>query len=291
METCNASAFAENGGTDRHHVPHFLPGQNTALTEWLKNAEWVPVEATRGGAKTIYPEYRGTLNGGNAANLKVPLSKSSNDVAKRIADQAPHDGQVHVLPVQGNVYMLIADGTNLTMSVGNDGVLLVDTGSAQMTDKVLAAVNQVANNIVSQAAANTCTGAGCPGAWGWASPYMNAVISSPAPPRPLRYIINSNALPDRVGGNERIATTGYFPRGSQFGGAVENVGPRAFVIAHENVLNRMSAPAGKQSPTPTAAWPTDTYFDEFQKLPEYVNGEAVIVYHTPAANTDGDSFT
>ena len=29
-ETCNASAFAENGGTDRHHVPHFLPGQNTA---------------------------------------------------------------------------------------------------------------------------------------------------------------------------------------------------------------------------------------------------------------------
>ena len=26
METCNASAFAENGGTDRHHVPHFLPG-------------------------------------------------------------------------------------------------------------------------------------------------------------------------------------------------------------------------------------------------------------------------
>jgi glyoxylase-like metal-dependent hydrolase (beta-lactamase superfamily II) len=53
----------------------------------------------------------------------------------------------------------------------------------------------------------------------------------------------------------------------------------------------MSAPAGKQAPTPTAAWPTDTYFDEFQKLPEYVNGEAVIVYHAPAATTDGDSFT
>ena len=35
-ETCNASEFSENGGTDRHHVPHFLPGQNTALTEWLK---------------------------------------------------------------------------------------------------------------------------------------------------------------------------------------------------------------------------------------------------------------
>ena len=32
-ETCNGSAFAENGGTDRHFVPHFLPGTNTeALT-------------------------------------------------------------------------------------------------------------------------------------------------------------------------------------------------------------------------------------------------------------------
>jgi hypothetical protein len=62
------------------------------------------------------------------------------------------------------------------------------------------------------------------------------------------------------------------------------------VIAHENVLNRMSAPAGKESPTPAAAWPTDTYFDEFHKLPAYFNGEAVIVYHAPAANTDGDSL-
>jgi hypothetical protein len=34
-ETCNASSFAEMGGTDRHWVPHFLPGQNTAWTEWL----------------------------------------------------------------------------------------------------------------------------------------------------------------------------------------------------------------------------------------------------------------
>ncbi len=38
-ETCNASSFAENGGSDRHHVPHFLPGQNTALGEWLKSAD------------------------------------------------------------------------------------------------------------------------------------------------------------------------------------------------------------------------------------------------------------
>jgi hypothetical protein len=41
---------------------------------------------------------------------------------------------------------------------------------------------------------------------------------------------------------------------------------------------------------PNGAWPTDTFFDEFHKLPEYFNGEAVIVYGAPSANTDGDSF-
>ena len=74
------------------------------------------------------------------ANLTVPVSKSANDVAKRIADQSPRDGQVHVLPVQGNIFMLVADGTNITASIGRDGIAVVNTGSAQMTDKVLAAL-------------------------------------------------------------------------------------------------------------------------------------------------------
>src|SRR6185295_6308908 len=83
--------------------------------------------------------------------------------------------------------------------------------------------------------------------------------------------------------------SGFFPRGGGLGAAT-GVGRTASVVAHENVLNRMSAPAGKQAATPEKAWPTDTYFDELFKLPEYFNGEAVIVYYEPAANTDGDSI-
>jgi hypothetical protein len=272
-------------------VPHFLPGQNTALKEWLKNDTWVPEEAGRGGVKTLFPEYRSTLNGkGDVSKLVVPQSPSFGSVRERIAAQAPRDGDVHVLPVQGNVFMLVADGVNVTASVGREGVLLVNSGSAKMTDKLLAAVNQLATSVVSAPAANTCAGAACPGAWGWASPYINSVISSPAPPRPLRYIINTNDSAENIGGNERAATAGFFPRGGSFGGAVASVGQRASVIAHENVLNRMSASSGKGAAAPPAALPTDTYFDEFHKLPEYFNGEAVIVYHAPDANTDGDSF-
>lgn len=290
-ETCNGSAFAENGGTDRHHVPHFLPGDNTAWKDLLKKEPAIPEAAVRGGVKTMYPEYKSVMTGGAAlANLTVPLSKSSLAIDKKIADQSPKDGQVHILPVQGNIYMLVADGTNVTVSVGQEGVLVVNTGSAAMSDKIVAAINQVATAVTSQPVANNCSGANCPGIWGWASPYINSVISSPAPARPIRYIINTSAAPEHVGGNEKIASTGFYPRTAGFGAAVESVGRIASIVAHENVLNRMSAPAGKQAAYPAAALPTDTYFDELNKMPAYVNGEPVILYSAPAANTDGDSL-
>ncbi|PYS32407.1 MAG: hypothetical protein DMG14_34635 [Acidobacteria bacterium] len=290
-DTTAGSAFAENGGTDRHHVPHFLPGQNTALSDWLKNQDWIPVEPTRGGVKTLYPEYRAALNGSaNATNLKVPSSRSAFSPDKSIADQSPRDGEVHILPVQGNIYMLVADGTNITASVGPQGVLVVNTGSAPITDKLQATVNQLANAVAAAPTTNNCFGPNCPGvAFGWSSPFINTIISSPTPPKPLRYIINTSDAPDHIGGNEKFATSGFFPRGGGLGAAT-GVGRTASVVAHENVLNRMSAPAGKQAAAPERAWPTDTYFDEFYKLPEYFNGEAVIVYHEPAANTDGDSI-
>ncbi len=290
-ETCNGSAFAENGGTDRHHVPHFLPGENTAWKELLKKEPGLSEDAVRGGVKTMYPEYRSTLTGGaSLANLTVPLSKSALDVNKRIADQSPKDGQVHILPVQGNIYMLVADGTNITISVGQEGVLVVNTGAAAMSDKILAAIKEVAIAVTAQPAANNCAGANCAGIWGWSSPYINSVISSPAPAKPIRYIVNTSAAADHVGGNEKLAAAGFYPRTAGFGNAIENVGRIASVVAHENVLNRMSAPTGKQAVYPAAALPTDTYFDELNKIPAFVNGEAVILYHAPAANTDGDSL-
>ena len=288
METCNGSAFAENGGTDRHHVPHFLPGQNSGTREWLKNESWIPPPAAVGGVKTTYPEYKSVISGTvNVNALTVPLSRSATPAAKAIADQGPRYGEFHILPVQCNVYMLMADGMNLTASLGADGILLVNSGPARMTDKILAAVKQLATTSLAPPGPNTCVGANCPGVWGWASPYIGAAISSTAPPRPLRYIINTSASPDHVGGNEKIATSGFFPRTAGFGAAVEAVGRGANIIAHENVLNRMSA---AKPAIPAVAQPTDTYFDEFHKLPEYVNGEAVVIYHAPHANTDGDSL-
>ena len=118
---------------------------------------------------------------------------------------------MHVLPVQGNVYMLVADGVNLTASVGGEGVLLVNTGAAAMSEKVLAALGQLANATVTPPMANACAGVNCPGTWGWSSPYINAVISSPGSPKPLRFIMNTSADADHVGGNEKIVGSRLLP--------------------------------------------------------------------------------
>ena len=296
-ENCSGSAFAENGGTDRHHVPHFLPGQNSGIGEFLKTENWIPFEAARGGVKTIYPEYRGVLAGTTTlANITVPVSHTANDVAKRIADQSPRDGQVHVLPVQGNIFMLVADGVNITASIGKDGIAIVNTGAAAMADKVLAALSDLARAAVTPSMPNSCFGANCPSAFGspaWSSPYFNALVTAPHTPPGMRYVINTSAAPEHVGGNDKLSAAAAFRRGggqTGFGGATRDLGTTATIVSSEGVLAAMSSPPGKATPAPSAAWPSETFFDEFHKLSEYVNGEPVILYRASAANTDSDSF-
>jgi len=67
-----------------------------------------------------------------------------------------------------------------------------------------------------------------------------------------------------------------------------NASEGAQVISHENVLNRVSAPTGKQSTVPPAGWPTSTFIDNEKKL--FFNGEGIEVVHMPNAHTDGDSI-
>jgi cyclase len=97
---------------------------------------------------------------------------------------------------------------------------------------------------------------------------------------------------EHTGGNEKLAAAGTFYVGGCIGAGCElhRLDTLAPVIAHENVLNRMSTPDAGQAPRPAAAWPTDTYHREFYKLTSYFNGEPVVVYHEPAAHTDGDSI-
>jgi hypothetical protein len=62
-------------GRPEDQVPNFLPGKNPFLTEYEKNHPMVPYEAARGGAETMYPEYR--------LKLKSELAAQSASAAKK----------------------------------------------------------------------------------------------------------------------------------------------------------------------------------------------------------------
>jgi glyoxylase-like metal-dependent hydrolase (beta-lactamase superfamily II) len=224
-----------------------------------------------------------------AATTGLLVAAASTESAYSRQNQPGRDTEIHVLPVRGNVYMLVGAGGNIAASVGRDGILLVDTGSAPMADKVLATVRQLVTTVAAAALPMTpCVGLHCAGfyyPYGWSSPAVNRFISSPAPPKPIHYIINTSINPDHTGGNEKMASAG-----TTFPVSVTGPDQRAAVIAHENVLTRMSASATGQRALPPAALPSETYYAASFKLSEFFNGEGVQIFHEPAAHTDGDSI-
>jgi cyclase len=145
-------------------------------------------------------------------------------------------GEIGVLKVQGNVYLLVGAGANIAAQVGNDGILVADTGTEPMAQKTAAELRKLSG-------------------------------------KPISWVVDTSGDADHTGGNAALPQ------------AIGGAGARPRVVAYENVLNRMSASSGK---VPDALWPNDEYFLPTKDFS--FNGEAVVVYHVPAAHTDGDSI-
>jgi cyclase len=95
---------------------------------------------------------------------------------------------------------------------------------------------------------------------------------------PIIWVINTSLDADHMGGNETLIRLGGSTDASE----------KARVVVHENVLNRLVAPGIAQARVADAASINDTYFRSPKDF--LFNGEAVMVYHMPAAHTDGDSI-
>ncbi len=155
-----------------------------------------------------------------------------------------------VLPVQGSLSLIAGPGGNVVVESSDEGLLVVDTGSPTTTVLLTAALKGLSD-------------------------------------KPITTIINTSADADHVGSNEALAKAGT-DRG---GNAPGNFGFRvdtAAVIAHENVLRRVSAPSGEQGVLPFAGWPTSTYFNGTKTL--FYGDEPIEIIAAPAAHTDGDSI-
>jgi glyoxylase-like metal-dependent hydrolase (beta-lactamase superfamily II) len=148
----------------------------------------------------------------------------------------------------------LVPGANITVSAGGDGVMVVDTGAAPMTGKLLDAIESI------------------------------------SPRGVIRYVVNTSERDDFVGGNEKIALAGNtirFRVASDPRVSDALTKDRASIISFVSIFERMSAPTGQVSKHPEDAWPDDTYSSTQKKL--YFNDEPVLIIHAPS-NTDGNSL-
>ena len=153
--------------------------------------------------------------------------------------------QLDTIQIRDNVWVIFGAGGNVTVHVGEDGVMLVDSGSEAMADRTLAAVKAITK-------------------------------------APIRMIINTSADFEHVGGNDKVSLGGVAINPDNFSDE-----ERATVLAHENVLQRLSAPKNRnEKPAPTGMWPTETFTSKLRSF--YVNNEAVQVIRQLGAVTDGD---
>jgi cyclase len=159
--------------------------------------------------------------------------------------------ELSVLAVQGNVYLISGAGGNIVVQTGSLGAVVVDTGNGKMSEQVIAAINKLSE-------------------------------------KPLQYIINTHYDPDFTAGNIAIRRAGVTITGANVTGDLSDARDGAQIIAHDNVLSRMSAPTGKQPAAPEAAWPTQTFLKGKKDL--YFNDEPIEVLYQPNATTDGDSL-
>jgi cyclase len=173
---------------------------------------------------------------------------------RAVAQQQNFDNvKIDTVKVRDNVYMLVGAGGNTTVFTGDEGILVVDTQFAPLSTKILTAIRAISDG-------------------------------------PIRYVVSTHMHGDHIGGNEAISKAGRTRAG---GNVVGDLGAgatsQATIIAHENVLNRLSAPpAAGQQAVPFALWPTETFFGKKREF--LFNGEAVQIIHEPKAHTDGDSL-
>lgn len=168
---------------------------------------------------------------------------------------ATEDGGFTPYHVQGNVW-LMAGGpgeTNVIVQVGDDGVLVVDTGVRPLADQLLAAILRLSEN------------------------------------KPIRMAVNTSMAADHTGGNESLRLGGRSILGGNQLRESPFITTSARLLAHSNALARMSTESsGGNTAVPSEQWPTETYNGDLYSFT--LNGEAVQLLHPHLASTDGDTM-
>jgi len=162
--------------------------------------------------------------------------------------------QLDVVRLRPNFYVIAGAGGNIGVQIGDEGVVLVDAGTKEASRAVVAEIKKLSN-------------------------------------QPIRYILNTGADADHVGGNAEVSKSGQtiFPLGTGARAEMTKAmtGGGASILAHEDVLARMGEAAGKSTAFPSDGWPTETYYHKRKYI--YFNHEGIEILHLAAAHSSADS--
>ena len=237
---------------DPNDVPHYLPGKNPYMADYRAEV-YLDVPGAGGGAATLLPEFaaRVATEPATPANrpdaAAVPRGRPQQTPPKAAAK--PTDA-IETFKIRDNVYVLVGAGANTTVHVGDDGAVVVDTKLAGAGENLVTAIRALS-------------------------------------PKPIRFVVNTHLHAEATGNNSVVAAAGATRTG---GVVVRTIGEgfteAAAILAHENVLTRVSSPGADTQPQ--SAWPTDTFYGTRREFS--VNGDGVELRHFPNAHTDGDTI-
>jgi cyclase len=194
--------------------------------------------------------------------LKIAAMLLALGVAAWAQPNSKPDNEIHILKVQGNVYMLVGPGGNSAVQVGNSGVLVVDSQTSDMSAKLIAAIKTLSD-------------------------------------KPIRYIINTSFDPDRTGGNEVLARNGAPVVGGNLGNSNRGAAivAREQVLDRMGAPTGQKAPTPEGS-WPTVTWfegNKEIYFNGEPVItmpvpPGHTDGDSIVLFRHSDVLAAGNIF-
>lgn len=166
------------------------------------------------------------------------------------ANAAEMNQALGLFHVKGQVYVLTGADVNVTVQIGNEAIVFVDTPDPSDVEEMMSLIREISN-------------------------------------APVRQVITTALDPLHLAGNDAVENLGFRGFGGRGAGVDIAIGGNTTgvtLLAHENVLNRFYlADNDIESLTLTTTYFTPSF--DF-----YMNDEGIAVYHMPKAHTDGDSI-
>ena len=192
----------------------------------------------------------------------LPVLLLSSVGANTYAQQNFDDIEIEVLQVRDNIYMLVGSGGNITVQTGDQGVLIVDTQYAELSDKIFAKIRELSD-------------------------------------KELRFIIDTHHHGDHIGGNANLSAMGNTLSGGNVGGDISDASQGAQILAHENaMLHMVQDPDISSDAWPTLTYfgaKNDLYFNGegvrmLHQPSAHTDGDTIVYFRQSDVISAGDVY-